>query len=454
MPVRTAFGYHLIKVNDKQAAMGQATVAHLYRAMPKNATAQDSARVQEEINIYARRLSEGDEFETLVKMYSDDKGSRDKGGLLPKFNSNRMVPDFIKAVSKLDEPGDISAPLQTSYGWHIIKLIERDRPGGYEDEVQDLKRKMSKDQRGRKSRDMVIERIKRENGYKEYPENLRELLDAIDTTYLAMKWDAEKVAGMKKNVVKLGGESYSQHDFAVFMEEKQRRRGTTSLEVFFYKQFKEYTEDLSIALEDSKLEDKYPEFKMLMQEYHDGILLFNLTDEKVWKKAVEDTAGLERYYAANKDKYMWDQRIEADIVMVNDPSRLSDIRSLVAEAAERGQSLHEVGLDTLDGVFVEHGLYTRSDNSLVQNIEWEAGMTESMKLTDFNEFYNGNLHDENSSVFVLVRELREPEHKTLDEARGHVTSDYQNYLEDEWIRKLKEKYSLSINENVLQDIQQ
>ena len=106
MPVRTSYGYHLIKVTDKQEALGKATVAHLYLAMPKNATASDSIRIEKEISVLYQRILEGEKFEDLVLEFSDDRGSKEKGGVLPRFGSNRMVPEFIVAVSDIQDSGD------------------------------------------------------------------------------------------------------------------------------------------------------------------------------------------------------------------------------------------------------------------------------------------------------------------------------------------------------------
>jgi len=453
MPVRTSFGYHIIKVTDKQDALGKATVAHLYKSMPKNATAQDSLRKKEEIDILYQRMLDGDEFEELVAMFSDDRGSKEKGGVLPRFGSNRMVPEFILAVSSIEEVGDISPPVLTSFGWHILKLIERKTPGDYKVEVLELQRRMTKDTRAKKSRETVIERIKDENGFKEYPENLKALLSAIDSSYYVREWSAEKVAHMNKKIFLLGGTKFTQNDFAHFLEQRQSRRGTANLDVFFYTQYYDYLNGMCIALEDSQLEKIYPEFKMLMQEYRDGILLFNLTDERVWSKAVKDTLGLENFYEENKEKYMWGERLEADIVILNDPATEEAIRAMVTKTMAGGQSLQEAGLDTLKGVFVESGIFAMNDNAFIDKIEWEKGQSVTMQLTDFNELYDGRMHHENSIVFAFVKEIRDPEPKSLDEAKGLITSDYQNFLEEQWISSLKEKYTLSVHEEVLEDIQ-
>ncbi len=453
MPIRTAYGYHLIKVSDKRAAMGKATVAHLYLAMPKNATALDSARKGLEINDLHQRLMNGEVFEELVLEYSDDRGSKEKGGILPRFGSNRMVPEFIVAVSNIPNTGEISEPLLTSFGWHILKLIERQSPGDYKVEVLELKRRMTKDSRAKKSRETVIRRIKTENNFREYPENLQALLQAIDSSFYAGEWSAEKVADLNKKILQLGKQKYSQHDFALFLEKKQQRRGTAGKEAFFYNQYHEYVNDLCINLKDSQLEDEYPEFRLLMNEYRDGILLFNLTDERVWSKAVKDTIGLKEFYNNTSDNYMWGERLEAHIIILNDPSQEKEIRQMITRANARKKSLTEAGLDTLDNVMIEKGVYAKGINSFIDKIEWKEGQSLAAPLTDFNDLYDGRSHNENTIIFAVVYKIREPEHKTLDEARGIITSDYQNYLEEEWIISLKEKYPITINEEVLEDIE-
>jgi len=453
MPIRTDFGYHIIKVTDRQDALGKATVAHLYLAMPKNATAQDSLRKEEEIFELYQRILDGERFEGMVLAYSDDRGSKEKGGKLPRFGSNRMVPEFIEAVSAIKDTGDIAPPVLTTFGWHILKLIERERPGDYVTEMPELKRKMTKDSRAQKSRETVIARIKADNDFKDYPVNLQELLGAIDSSFLVREWNADKVAAMDKNIFVLGGEKFTQHDFGTFLEKRQTRRGSAEMEVFFYEQYKDFLNGRCIALEDSQLEGKYPEFRLLMQEYRDGILLFNLTDEKVWSKAVQDTIGLDAFYQANKEKYMWGDRLEADIIILTDPAIETEVRRLAGVAFKKDKSLSEIGLDTLEGVYVESGFYAHKDNGFIDAIKWEEGMTGSKNLTNYNELYDGRSHDENSIVFAVVREVKGPEVKSLDEARGIVTSDYQNYLEKEWIRSLKERYTLTVHEEVLENIE-
>ena len=257
---------------------------------------------------------------------------------------------------------------------------------------------------------------------------------------------------MTDKIVQLGKNKYNQHDFAIYLDNNQKRRGTTALEAFFYGQFKQYVDGLCVTLEDNQLEEKYPEFKMLMKEYRDGILLFNLTDQKVWSKAVNDTLGLKEFYSQHKDNYMWGDRLDADLVILNDPALEKEVRRLVSRALAKDQSLAEAGIDTLEGVALSSGLYARGENSFLDDIDWKTGQTELYKLTDFNDLYNGRTNNENSVIFAVMHEIRSPEPKTLDEARGIITSDYQNYLEEEWVKELKEKYQVVVYEDILEDI--
>ena len=148
LPVRTEYGYHLIKVTDRRPALGKVTVAHIFLAIPKNATADDSSRIQKRIESVYQKLVSGETFEDLVVTYSEDKGSAAKGGVLPPFGVNRMVPDFVEAIYSIQNIGDYTKPILTSYGWHIVKLVDKKQIGSFEEEKEDLLKKISKDSRG------------------------------------------------------------------------------------------------------------------------------------------------------------------------------------------------------------------------------------------------------------------------------------------------------------------
>lgn len=452
MPVRTSYGYHIIKVTDKAEALGRAQVAHIYLSFPNFPSAEDSVQREEKINKIYQELMDGAEWEATVKKYSDDKGTVERGGTLPWFGSNRMVPEFIQEVKALNDSGDISKPVLTVFGWHILQLKDRKLPGSYEEEKESLKRRLIKDSRAKKSREAVINRIKKEFGYQEFPEAFEEVYKTIDTTFLKNQWKAEKASGLNNPVIIIGEEEITQQDFARYLEKNQIKRGIKQQEDFLKEMQKNFIDESCIAYEDARLEEKYPEFRMLIQEYRDGILLFNLTDEKVWSKAVKDTVGLREFYEQNKENYKWDERLDATIYIVNkglDPDR---VKEMVKSGSGNMEILDAFNTGDEEMVFIESGKFLKGENSLIDNISWSKGISKTYKVVDYPEIKSKEGIQDGALVFVNAHKKLKPQYKELNEARGIITSDYQTYLEEQWIKELKGKYSVEVDETVLSNI--
>lgn len=437
--VRTRYGYHLIKVTDKKEAMGTATVAHIYVAFPQDASAQDSIMAESRIQKAWEEIQEGTKFEEAAKKYSDDRGSREKGGALPPFGSNRMVPEFIVAVSKLNELGDISEPVLTQYGWHIIKLIDRDEPGTLEEEKASIKERLQRDTRSHKSTTAIIQKVKKDYKFKEYDKRKDDILALLDSSLYQRKWDADTASKLNKTLFRIGKEKYTQYDFAKYLESKQNRIKKAPIENFFQSTYDEYVDEKAIEFLDERLEEIYPDFGRLMKEYRDGILLFELTDQKVWSKAVKDTAGLESFYRENKEDYMWGERLQASIFTVTDRAMLAEIRRKASGGTKPQEILDMYNSDSLQVVNVESDKFSVGENEFIDKIEWEKGISRSFR-------------ENGQSLFVMVHKVLPPEPKTLNEARGIITADYQNYLEKQWIQQLRDKYTVEVNEKVLESI--
>ena len=461
--VRTKYGYHLIKITDIKEAMGIAQVAHIYIAMPKDASPEDSLNKKNKIYEIYKELLNGASFEDMVKKYSEDRGSVEKGGELTKFGVSRMVPEFIVEISDLSEPDDISEPILTSYGWHILKLINKEKPGTYDEEKNALNQRLLKDARSYKSKESIINNIKKEYIFKEYPKAKIELLAVVDSTILVNNWDVEKAKDLHKALFKLKNNIYTQFDFAKYLAANQKGKHTETVEVYFNNAYNNFVNKSCIDYFDSHLEEKYPDFKLLMKEYRDGILLFELTDQKVWSKAIKDTAGLNAFYKKNKNNYMWDKRLNASIYTVKEPEITEELRQQIYKYSRLFMTdsitfsfdgsdktfkclspddiLNKYNNDSVINISIETDIFSKGDNYFTDNINWEEGISDNFK-SDID----------NSVTFVYVYQLIKPEPKSLDEAKGLITADYQTYLEKEWIKSLKEKYPVIINEKVLESI--
>jgi peptidyl-prolyl cis-trans isomerase SurA len=437
LPVRTDYGYHLIKVTDKQPALGQAQVAHIFVALPPNATAQDSIDKNLKINAAYEKIQSGMKFEDAVKEFSEDKGSVGNGGKLPWFGSNRMVPEFIIATRNLKDTGSVSKPFMTSFGYHIIKLIGHKPVGTFEEEEAGIKSRLEKDLRNKLSEEAVINRIKQEYGFKEYPKNRDAVYTTLDSSLLKGEWDVSKAAGLDKPVFSLGDARYTQQDLAQYIAQKQSRKAA-EIPAFFNETYNTFVTDKCLAYEDSRLESKYPDFRMLVKEYHDGILLFDLTDQNVWSKAVKDTAGLAAYYNANPAKYMWDRRFYASVVTILKPGVINseEVRKMFTEGKTADEIVNYFNNDTTLNIMVETSRFSQGDSPIIDKVKWKAGLSPMIDSPA-------------GPSFVYGYEVLLPEQKALQEARGLVTADYQSYLEEQWIKNLRAKYSVLVNEEVL-----
>ncbi|MDQ3190706.1 MAG: peptidylprolyl isomerase [Bacteroidota bacterium] len=442
MPVRSRFGYHLIKVLDKRPARGQILVAHIMIETPKDGSADAETAKTKIFEIY-KKAKAGDDFAQLSSQYSDDKGSAKKGGELPWFGTGRMVPEFENASFQLEKKGDISEPFQTRFGWHIVKIIDKKEVPSLEEMRAELKSKISKDSRSQLGRVALISGIKKEYDFKENLKNRDELVKFIDKSFFSGEWNAQKAESLNKFLFKIGKNSYTQKDFVAYLDANQSKRPEVDAQIAINTLYTSFVEDNIIAYEESRLEEKYPEFKILMQEYRNGILLFELTDKMVWSKAVNDTVGLEAFYQENKNNFMWNERVKATIYSNADNNIAKQTRKIVAKSKKKGYSSDEivkmVNSDSQLSLKAESGKFQKGENEIIDKIKWAPGISE-------------DINKDNRIIFVHVQEKIQPAPKTLKESRGIVTAEYQAYLEKKWIKELKEKYPVQINTEVLSTI--
>ncbi|MDO8899024.1 MAG: hypothetical protein Q7V19_15340, partial [Bacteroidales bacterium] len=193
--------------------------------------------------------------------------------------------------------------------------------------------------------------------------------------------------------------------------------------------------------EDSRLEIKYPEFSSLMREYRDGILLFDLMDQRVWSKAVKDTTGLKNFHEANKDNYMWKERADATVYAITNKDELSRVKNIIERLSDDKEIREALEKDSLRAVRIQPGKFELGDNKYVDATKWSIGLSEVM-YAEADKF----------DVIVRIREILPAQTKALDESRGIITSDYQNYLEKEWINILRAKYPVNVDQKVYEQL--
>lgn len=439
-PVQSRFGYHLVKKLDERPARGELVVAHILVIDNEKSSPKEKEAAQRKINEIYKQLEGGAEFEELVKRYSEDKSTAPKAGVLQPFGINKMFPEFEEAAFALENVGDYTAPVQTPIGWHIIKLEEKRGIKSFDKAKRELKNRIDKDSRSQQSRQSIVKRLKLEYKFKEYPKAKKAAFAQIDENLLKMAYSSAKAKGTDKLLFQFADKSYTTGEFLTYVDNTQgRSRKTNNLRREIKKAYKSFVEAKLIAYEKTRLEDKYPEFRMLAREYYEGILLFDLTEKKVWKKSVIDTVGLEAFYDTNKNNFMWETRYDVQMVDAASKKLAKKARKMLKKGSSIADVETKLNEDSELNVKIEEGLLEEKENDLLVEYKPEVGV--------------GDIIEKNGRYFVfIVKEKKAPVPKTLDEARGLVISEYQNYLENNWIEELRSKYPVKVNDEVLKKV--
>ncbi|MEM8528842.1 MAG: peptidylprolyl isomerase, partial [Bacteroidota bacterium] len=292
--VRSDFGYHLVKLNDRRPARGEMEVAHILIRKDKDGTNAERAKAQA-MKIY-QQLQDGANFEDLAKQISEDKLTKGKGGYLGLFGVNKYEDSFEDAAFALAKDGDISKPVETVAGFHIIKRISKRGVQPFKDMKGRLEQKIRQDGRFELAKQSMVERIKQENNFTQTASVLNSFKDTLNSDFLTFKW---RVSEKKpKSILFNLGSDYraTLGDFMDFAQKAARKRisegrsGKTPQEVAD-ELYQDFINAQVLKYEEQQLEEKYPDFKSLMREYEEGILLFEATKMLVWDKASQDTTG-------------------------------------------------------------------------------------------------------------------------------------------------------------------
>ena len=373
----------------------------------------------------------------MAKEQSDDYSTAQNGGELNWFSTGQMVKPFEAAAFKIAEAGDICEPIKTSFGWHIIKLIDKRDVQPFDELKDKIKSRLLRDPRGTKAHSSFINKLEKAYNITSYKENLdtfiylSQLYAYKDTMFKSV------TRGLNKPVLTINGVDYSQKHFADYLLSDPSGE-VPSVQERVKRKWAKYYDKTIVDYENSVLEDKYPDFRYLMQEYHDGILLFEVSSKEVWNKASEDTLGLEKFYAKNKKNYRWDKpHFSGSIIYCTSDSVAEIAKKLIGENKNHKEMLLVLN-EKRRNVEVVDGNYAKGDNAVVDFYNWGGEAYEPK-----NEF---------STAFLDGELYEEKDIKKLDACRGAVTSDYQNYLEKNWVKALSKKYKTKVNKRVLKSI--
>lgn len=438
MPVRTRFGYHIIYVKDKRPARGTMSASHIMVTFEKDKTSEDK-NAEKKINEIYEKLKAGEDWDLLAQQFSDDVQSKNKGGRLPDFGtgtSQRMVTEFETNAFALEKDGNYSAPFMTQYGWHIVKRNTL-KPLASQAEMQkELQGKVNKDIRGQKTQASFISKLKKSYNYKTVNTAVADLLkDDVDSTLFLGKWKYKGENG-ETILFNYANTDYKLMDFVNHIEKTQRRRTPKAIDQHINSLYTEWEKEIIIGYEESLLESKYPAYRALMQEYHDGVLLYEIMKDSIWDKAVKDTTGLKAFYDQNKTNYMHPNRIDANVYELYDKKTAKKTFKMVKKGADAKMVQEKISDGSQLNLRANSGLFdpTTDERFIGQDLAKKTNKPYALN----EKFY-----------VVKVNEFVPAQPKSLKEAKGSVIQDYQNYLENNWLESLREKHTITVNQDVL-----
>ena len=439
-PVRSNSGYHVVRVNTFRPARGEMEVAQIL--IRKGNSEEENVKKRMLADSVYASLKAGANWDEACNRFSEDKMSAAKGGYIGFFGINRYQRPFEDAAFALQNNGDIAAPVQTTIGWHIIKRISQRGVGTFEEFRRPLTEQVKRDSRSEVAKQSMIARIQKDGHFQELPDVLAKwTAQQVDSIFLTFKWKPNPDKPQTALVRFGNAKTYTLADFEDYCARasRERMRGIGNpLDEIVGKLYKAWTDEISLQFEESQLDKKYPDFKSLMREYEEGMLLFDAAKREVWDRANSDSTGLEAYFNANlKEKYKWDERARVSLYTLksDDPELLLKVREYAAKKPSADVLKKFNKKESV--LIVLEKIYEKGKNKDLNDI-WKAGSMTSPK-TDAGT---------KTATFTKVEEIIPPTAKTLSEARGYAVADYQDYLEKQWVDQLRQEYPVQVNEEV------
>jgi peptidyl-prolyl cis-trans isomerase SurA len=442
MPVRTPYGYHIIRVSDKRPSKGKIKVAHIMKAAPPGSNEEARNRAEREINTIYARLKNGESFRRLAAENSDHKESAAHGGELNWFGTGEIISDFSEAAFSIKDTGNYTEPVRSAYGYHIIKLLDKRPPATFEESKSYLESKLNQSDLISAGKKSFIDKLKKEYNFR---------INSIVYNWFVNNTDTLIISGVTKyNRTNIPpGDIYSYAEkhllaqaFADYLESRGNMVITKNPKFYIDTSIESILTDDMMKYEDSALENKYPDFKYLMLEFHDGILLFDISSEMVWNKVQYDSTGLRDFYNNRKNDYLSEKSIEAKIYTLSDPDGGEQLYKTYKKYCRK----HDCD-DRLRGTFnqkgdtilsISAGKWFAGDDEDIDRISWVTGIY-SISRNGF-------------PALIDIKKVNAPEPLPFNEVQTEIISDYQEWLTDEWIKQLKAKYTVQVDNLVFNEV--
>lgn len=442
-PFRTRFGYHIVKVVDKRVNRGEVTVAHIMILKPTKSDEGLQEKAKTTIDDIYKKIRQGESFESLAQQFSEDKSSAGKGGVLQRFGSGQLSSEEFENVAfGLTDKNQISAPFQSQFGWHIVKLIEKHPVRTYDETKAELEDKIRKDERSLLITNSLAKKLRAKYLFKKDNKLISNIKGVVNDDFYSQTWEmptkSDAINGVVLTINK--EKNISSKVFLDFIDSKQKSNiKTKPVNKLVDELFEKFVDEQLIAYYNDNLENEFSEFKNVMEEYRDGLLLFDLMEKEIWNRAKNDTIGLNAYFNDNIKNYQWKKRFSVDILSSTDSKMIEKAQKFLKKGKSLDYIKAQLNKDGKVNIMSKSGMYEEDYDVLSQYNELNKGVSNIVSKDKY--FFVVNVLDEKPAGA-----------KELSECKGKVISDYQQYLESNWVNELKKEFNIAINKDVFDKV--
>lgn len=437
--IRTSFGYHIIKINDRREMQPKINVSHIMIFSNKDKKVENP---EERINELYAMIMQGEPFESVAKQFSEDRNTGVKGGQIKTFGPGDLkAPKFEVEAYKLTEKGEISKPIQSSFGWHIIRLNEKYTLPTFEEQKEELEKKVNGGARVDIVTQAVNNKIINKYGYKEGVSYSPFFNSYVTDSVLKNKWEYLPISPEdNKTLYTIGDKNVTFNDFASYINDQQKvPKKYSNKDALLSKMYNDFQNITNEDYFKAKLEDENEEYASIINEYRNGLLVYDVMNKNIWQVAKEDSIGLKNYYEKTKGDYMWKKRLDSNIFSATDEATAIEVRKLLEEGVEVEKIKEQLNTDGKVNVIVVSGVFEIDQSEFPEDFVAKTGVSDIYKRDNFD-------------VVIKVNEIIEPSVKEFNQVRGNVISKYQSDIENKWMQSLREKYKVEINQKSLKKV--